>query len=61
MTLQQAIDHPKVNVFDIYTDKKSRYGFGVYTYEKPNETTDEFIERDIKNFEKAIHLKSKNL
>ena len=47
MDLQQAINNPDVNVFDIVEGKEGR--FNVYTYRKPGETDDEYKERDYKN------------
>lgn len=56
MDLQQAINHPKVNVFDIFNNK-SHYGFSVFTYRKPGESWDDWGDRDSRNFQKALELK----
>lgn len=60
MDLNTAINHPLINVFDIWNDKKSNYGFSIYTYRKPGETDDEWHERDTRNFELALRLKNKS-
>jgi hypothetical protein len=57
--LQKYINNPRINVFDIYEDKKSSFKFGVYTYPKPGESEDEFIDRDCRNFQTALELKQK--
>lgn len=55
--LQEYIENPLINVFDITDDKKSAFGFDIHTYKKPNETEDEFIKRDEKNLEWTLKLK----
>lgn len=57
MKLQTAINHPKINVFDIINLPNGK--FDVYTYPKPNETKEEFDARDYRNLLFAIKLKSK--
>lgn len=61
MTLIEAINNPNMNVFDIWDDKKSNFGFDVYTYRKPNESDEDWHDRDTKNFEFALRLKKKKL
>lgn len=51
MTLQEAIQHPRVNVYDISRSKSGK--FEVRTYRKPGETDEEFSEREYKNFSKS--------
>ena len=57
MDLQTAINNPLINVFDIIPDPKSKYGFSVHTYRKPGEIWEDWHERDMRNFQKAIELK----
>lgn len=59
MDLETAIHNPLINVFDIIPDKKSCYGFTVFTYRKLNESDDDWYERDNANFQKALQLKIK--
>jgi hypothetical protein len=58
-TLQELINNPSINVFDILVDKKSNYGFKIHTYRRPGESDDDFYERDNRNFKKAFELKTK--
>jgi hypothetical protein len=57
MDLQEAINDPRVNVFDII----NLYGGGytVYTYYRPNETKSNFQIRHQRNLRKAEQLKKK--
>lgn len=59
MTLQEAINHPRVNVFDIIPDATTRLGFKIHTYKKPNEREDQYQNRNRNNFTKAYLLKTK--
>lgn len=53
--LQECIDDPRVNVFDIINLSKGRYT--VFTYFKPNESDFDFQVRHQKNLRKAEQLK----
>jgi hypothetical protein len=55
MELHEAINHQKINVFDIVTQKNGK--FDIYTYRKPGETKEQFDDRDYKNLMFAIKLK----
>ena len=57
MDLHEAINHPKVNVFDIVQYNSGK--FDVHTYRKPGESKEAFQERYYKNLNKAMQLKKK--
>ncbi len=57
MDLQIAIENPSINVFDIVTLKGGK--FDVHTYRKPNETPEQFEDRDLRNLMFALKLKKK--
>lgn len=59
MTLEEAIKHPKVNVFDIWINKDGTLN-RVHTYEKPGEDFNAYLEREERNIIKTYRrLKSK--
>lgn len=53
--LQECIDHPHVNVFDIIHLKSGKYT--VNTFSKPGETKEDFQRRHQRNLIKAEQLK----
>lgn len=57
MDLEEAIQHPNINVFDIVKFGSTK--FDVVTYHKPNESRSEFIARHTKNVNKAKQLINK--
>lgn len=58
MKPEEALNHPKVNVFDIIHTSKNDYT--VHTHYKEGETLVDYIKRHNRNVEKAKQLKSKS-